>query len=98
MKQKPAIVKPNPYPPDDDRIRIGGYVGVADYNWLRQAIPFNGMQDQIVSNLFHKFISQLKNEGLPRYYDPENHKRVQDALERITFRRVGEDRSREADG
>lgn len=44
--------------------RVSGDVSEADWKFLRQLVPDQGLQDILLSNLFHKFFKELKQLNL----------------------------------
>lgn len=46
-------------------------VSANDWEYVHHAHPYRGLQDKIMSNLFHQFVEKLKKYKI-KHYEPEN--------------------------
>lgn len=71
--------------PTTEKKSVSGRVSIAHHNRIHLAFPYKGMQNKIISTLYHKFVEAADKQGLPEYYDLDNEQKIEQLLESITF-------------
>lgn len=77
----------NPYKLDESKpllVHLQGDVSQSDWDSVYLVFPYKGIQDKIISSLFHKFAEQVKKEIKPEP-DNQNEQRLADIIQRCSF-------------
>jgi len=78
----------NPYKMDESNpplVHLQGDVSQADWDTIYLIHPYKGIQDKIISSLFHAFAEQVKKELTTNPNTESNEQRLAAIIQRCSF-------------